>query len=139
MNDVMFHTEFSYVHHPELLNLQPLESIFKLIQATVPKEYDSLEIAIEITNDLNRDMNLDETVVTARGILQDNPAECQALIGRIAVEIDMNLEALDLLEGVKMPNRNVKDPDYNRTFYETAKMIYKTVTGRSCPESVKVL
>jgi len=139
MNDVIVHTEFSYVHHPELLNLQPLESIFKLIQATVPKEYDSLEIAIEITNDLNRDINLDEAVVTAHGILQDNPAECQALIDRIAVEIDMNLEALDLMEGVKMPDRNVKDPEYNRIFDKTAKMIYKAVTGRSCPESVEVL
>lgn len=116
-----------------------MESIFKIIQATVPKEYDSLEKAIEITNDLNRDINLGEAVVTERGILQDNSEECQALIGRIAVEIDMNLEALDLLEGVKMPNRNVKDPDYNRSFYETAKMIYKTVIGRSCPESIKVL
>jgi hypothetical protein len=139
MNDVLFHTEFSYVHHPELLNLKPLESIFKLIQATVPKEYDSLEKAIEITNDLNRDMNLGYAVVTERGILQDNPAECQALISRIAVEIDMNLEALDLLEGVKMPDRNVKDPDYSRLFDKTAKMIYETVTGRSCPGSVKVL
>jgi hypothetical protein len=139
MNDVMFHTEFSYVHHPELLNLKPLESIFKLIQATIPKEYDSLEKAIEITNDLNRDMNLGYAVVTERGILQGNPAECQALIGRIAVEMDMNLEALDLLEGVKMPNRSGKGPEYNRTFDKTARMIYKAVTGRSCPESVKVL
>jgi len=139
MNDVMFHTEFSYVHHPELLNLEPLESIFKLIQATVPKEYENLKKAIEITNDLNRDMNLGDAVVTERGILQDNLAECQALIGRIAVEIDMNLEALDLLEGVKMPDRTVKDPDYNRAFDKTAKMIYKAVTGRSCPEPVKVL
>jgi hypothetical protein len=139
MNDVLFHTEFSYVHHPELLNLKPLESIFKLLQATIPKDYDGLEKAIEITNDLNRDLNLGEAVVTERGILQDNPAECQALIGRIAVEIDMNLEALDLLGGVKMPSRDGKVPEYNRTFYETAKMIYKTVTGRSCPESVKVL
>jgi len=139
MINVLFHTEFSYVHHPELLNLKPLESIFKLIQATVPKEYDSLEKAIEITNDLNRDLNFGDAVVTERGILQDNPAECQALIGNIAVEIDMNLEALDLLEGVKMPRRDGKDPEYKRTFYETAKMIYETVTGRSCPESVKVL
>ena len=139
MNEVMFHTEFSYVHHPELLNMKPLESIFKLIQATVPKEYDSLEIAMEITNDLNRDMNLGDAVVTERGIMQDIPAECQSLIGRIAVEMDMNLEALDLLKGVKLPNRKGKKPEYNRAFDKTAKMIYKTVTGRSCPESVEVL
>ena len=139
MNDLPFHTEFSYVHHPELLDLKPLESIFKIILATVPKEYDSLEKAIEITNDLNRDMNLDEAIVTERGILQDNPAECQALIGRIAVEIDMNIESLDLLKGVKIPNRNGKDPEYNRAFDKTAKKIYETVTGRPCPKSVKVL
>ncbi len=67
--DVKFHAEYSYVHHPELIDLTPLNAVFKLIQATVPKEYDTLERAIEITNDINRDMDLGEPVVTEDGII----------------------------------------------------------------------
>ncbi len=133
------HSEFSYVHHPELLKLTPLDSIFKLIQATIPKEYDSLEKAIEITNDLNRDMELGEAFVTKAGIMKDDQAECQALIGPIAVEIDMNLENLDGLKGVKMPDRNIKNPKYNRIFDETARRLYRIMVGRACPKSVKVM
>ncbi len=46
---------------------------------------------------------------------------------------------LDLLEGVKLPARDIKDPEYNRIFNETAKKVYKVITGRSCPESVMVM
>ena len=62
--DVKLHPEYSYVHHPELIDLTPLNAVFKLILATIPKEYDTLERAIEITNDINRDMDLGEPVVT---------------------------------------------------------------------------
>ena len=55
--DVKYHTDFSYIHHPELINLTPLDAVFKLIQATVPKEYDTLEKAIEVTNDINQEMD----------------------------------------------------------------------------------
>ena len=136
IEDVKFHTDFSYVHHPELLNLKPLESVFKLITATIPKAYDDLEEAIKITNDLNRDFNLGEAYVSEAGILSDKKDECQALLGRIAVDIDMNLEALDLLEGIKMPDRQA--PEYSAVFNETAKRVYESITDRSCPESVKV-
>jgi hypothetical protein len=137
--DVKFHSEYSYVHHPELLDLTPLHAVFKLIQATVPKEYETLERAIEITNDLSRDMDLGEPLVTEAGILRDDQAQCQALLGRIAVEIDLHLETIDGLKGVKMPYRNAKDPEYNRVFDGTAKQIYKLITGRSCPKLLKVM
>jgi predicted enzyme involved in methoxymalonyl-ACP biosynthesis len=39
--DLKFHTEYSYVHHPEIINLTSLHAVFKLIQATVLKEYDT--------------------------------------------------------------------------------------------------
>ena len=64
-----FHSEYSYVHQPELVDLTALEAVSKLIQATVQKEYDALEKAIETTNDINRDMDLGEPVVTEDGIL----------------------------------------------------------------------
>ena len=137
--DLKFHPEYSYVNHPELLDLNPLNAVFKLLQATVPKEYDTLEKAIEITNDLNRDMDLGEPLVTKDGIMGDDQAQCQALLNRITVEIDMNLDKLSYLKDVKMPDRTIRNPDYNRVFDETAKRIYKVITGSGCPESVKVM
>jgi len=81
----------------------PLHAVFKLIQATVPKENETLERAIETTNDLNRELDLGEPFVTEAGILRNDQAQCQALINRITVEIDMNLERLSYQKGVKMP------------------------------------
>jgi hypothetical protein len=137
--EVKFHPEYSYVHHPELIDLNPLDAVFKLIEATVPKEYDTLERAIEITNDLSRDMDLGEPVVTKAGILRDDKDQCQALINRITVEIDTNLEMLSYQKGVKMPVRKIRDPEYNKVFDETARQIYEAITGRSCPESLRII
>jgi hypothetical protein len=137
--DVKLHSEYSYVHHPELLNRTPLKAVFRLIEATIPKEYDTLDKAIEITNDVNRDMDLGEPLVTNDGIMGDDQAQCQALLNRITVEIDMKLDMLSYLKGVKVPGRNVRNPDYNRVFDETAKRIYEVITRRGCPESVKVM
>jgi hypothetical protein len=136
--NVKFHTEYSYVHHPELLDLNPLNAVFKLIQVTIPKEYDTLDGAIEITNDVSRDMDLGEPLVTNDGIMGDDQAQCQALLNRITVEIDMKLDMLSYLKGVKVPGRNIRNPDYYRVFDETAKRVYKVITGRACPKSVKV-
>jgi len=138
-SDVKFHSEYSYVHHPELIDQTPLDAVFKPITATVPKEYETLERAIEITNDLSRDMDLGEPVVTKSGIMADDQAQCQALLNRITVEIDMTLDMLSYQKGVKVPGRNIKNPNYIRIFDETARRIYEAVTGSACPESVKVM
>jgi hypothetical protein len=137
--DLIFHAEYSYVHQPELIDLTPLDAVFKLIQATVPKEYDTLEKAIEVTNEINRDMDLGEPVVTEAGILGDDKDQCQALLNRITVEIDMKLDMLSYLKGVTVPGRNIQNPDYGRIFDETTTRIYEVITGRGCPESVKVV
>ena len=125
-----FHAEYSYVHHPELIGLNPLSAVFKLIKAAVPKEYDTLERAIEITNDISRDMDLGEPVVTKAGIIGDDRAQCQALLNRISVEIDVKLDMLSYQKGVKVPGRNIKNPDDTRIFNDTARRIYEAVTGR---------
>jgi len=134
-----FHTEYSYVHHPELIDADPLDAVFKLIKATVPKEYDSLERAIEITNDLSRDWDLGEPTVTKAGIMGDDQGQCQALLNRITVEIDMTLDMLSYQKGLRVPGRNIQNPDYNQVFDDAARRIYRTVTGRGCPESVRVM
>jgi hypothetical protein len=137
--DVKFHADYSYVHHPEIIDLTPLDAVFKLIQATVPKEYDNLARAIEITNDINRDMDLEEPTVTEAGILRDDQAQCQALLNRIAVEIDMKLDMLSYQKDIQVPGRNIQVPHYIRVFNETASRIYTAITGRSCPESMNVM
>jgi hypothetical protein len=137
--DVKFHSEYSYVHHPELIDLTPLNAVFNLIAATIPKEYDTLERTIEITNDVNRDMDLGEPVVTKEGILEDDQAQCQALLNRVTVEIDMKLDMLSYIKDVVVPGRNIQNPNYNQVFDETVKRIYEVITGRECPEGVKVM
>jgi hypothetical protein len=77
-------------------------------------------------------MDLGEPLVTKEGIMGDHQAQCQALLNRIAVEIDMKLDMLSYLKGVKVPGRNIRNPDYNEVFEKTAKRIYEAVTGRAC-------
>ena len=136
LENVNVHEEFSYLHHPELIGLTPLESVFKVIEATIPKEYDSLEKALEMVNDLNRDFGLENPVITKRGILEDIEPECKALLDRIGVEIDQHLDTLEYLEGVEFPNRSIEDRKFRRVFNETAKKVYEVIVGRSCPGSI---
>lgn len=130
------HHDCSYAHHPELIKLSPLESIFKLLRAIIPTEYDSLEAAIEATNDLNRDMESSEVIVTTKGILRDEPRQCQELVGRITIEMDQRLEYLEFLEGIKFPDRSGRE--YISAFDKAARSIYESITGRLCPNAVKI-
>jgi hypothetical protein len=50
----------------------------------------------------------------------------------------MNWGALEYQKGVKMPGRSRNNSEYNPIFTETAKKIYKSIAGRSCPKSLKV-
>ncbi len=136
LENIPIHTEFSYLHNPQLLNLASLESVFKAIIADVPRELISMDIAIEYTNDLNRDMEFNCPEVTKQGIIENNIEECKALYDRLTVEIDQRLDILDATEGVKFPERNFNNPEYNKTFHDSAKKIYKQVTGLSCPENM---
>ena len=136
VEEVPIHTEYSYLHHPELIRLSPLDAIFKLIAATIPKEYGSLGEAIELANDLNGELGL--PVITLEGILGDNKAQAQALLTRIAVEIDINLDMLDCVEGIVFPDRSINNSVFNRAFDKAARQIYQGITGRSCPEGLRL-
>jgi hypothetical protein len=72
--------------------------------------------------------------VTVRGILEDKAPECQALVRYIGTEMDMLLDTMDYLEGVRAPERN--SPEYRREFERVARWVYEKITGRPCPESV---
>lgn len=136
LEGLAIHRGFNYVHHPELLNLTCLESVFKLLEATVPAALEDLDTAIETTNDLNRDLDAHETVVTVDGILRDDPEQCSTLAGRIALEMDQHLDELEQLQDVAFPDR--KDRNYASCFEATARKIYEKTTGRTCPVSVTI-
>ena len=110
----------------------------KVIEMIIPKDYDNLENAIEIANDLNRDFELGEPIVTREGILKGNEPECRALLGRIAVEMDQHLDALEELEGITFSRINYNNEHYRQVFDETAKKVYEAITGRACPESISI-
>jgi len=74
-------------------------------------------------------MDLGEPVVVKAGIIGDDQAQCQALLNRITVEIDMTLDILSSQKGVKVPGRNIQNSDYNRVFDEAARRIYEAVAG----------
>jgi hypothetical protein len=130
------HTEYSYLHHPELIGLSPLSAIFKLLAATIPKEYGTLEEAIELANDLNEEVGL--PVITVEGILNDDKAQAQALLTRIVVEIDMNLDVLEFVDGIVFPDPSINNLAYNQAFDDAARQIYQGITGRPCPEGLKL-
>jgi hypothetical protein len=133
LENAMVHEEYSYLHHPELLSLTPLDAVFRVIQATVPKEYESLEKAIEIANDLNRDFNLGYPPITKEGILEDKEGECESLLGAIEMEIDQHLETMECLKGVRLPSRSIKNRKFKPAFDETAIGLYEVIAGRPCP------
>lgn len=131
LENAMIHEEYSYLHHPELLNLTPLESVFKVIGKTIPKQYDTLEKAVETANDLNRDFELGNPLITKEGILQDQEAERKALVDWIEFEMDLCLDKLQwYLEGVNFPPASTQDPGYKRFFDETVTKVYEVITGR---------
>ncbi len=136
LEGMVIHEDHSYVHHPELLDLTALKAVFRLLEATIPAALENLETAIETTNELNRDLDRSETVVTVDGILGDDPEQCRTLAGRIAIEMDQQLEELERTEGVEFPARN--DPEYVLVFKETSSRIYERIAGRPCPSSVKM-
>ncbi len=136
LGGMAIHSDHSYIHHPDLLGLTALESMFRLLEATVPAALEGLDTAIETTNDLNRDLERKETVVSIEGILLEDPAQCRALTGRIIVEMDQQLEALERTEGIPFPDRG--DREYDPLFDRTARKIYEKIVGHPCPASVKI-
>jgi hypothetical protein len=136
IEDVPIHTEYSYLHHPELIGLSPLSAIFKLLAGTIPKEYGALEEAIKLANELNQELGL--PMITVEGILKDGKAQAQAFLSRIVIEIDMNLDMLDCVDGIDFPERSINNSAYNQAFDDAARQIYQGITGRPCPEGLKV-
>ena len=77
-------------------------------------------------------------MITVEGILSDDKAQAQAFLSRIVVEIDMNLDVLDFVDGIVFPDRSITNSAYNRAFDDAARQIYQGITGRPCPEGLKV-
>ena len=130
----LLHEEFSYLHHPELVNLTPLESVFRAIGEVVPKEYENIQEMIKTTNDMNRDFGFDTPVITEEGILQDKISECRGLLDRIELDMDMALDGLQHYKSVKFSQNDRKAPEYKNFFDATEKKIYEVMVGRPYPK-----
>ena len=128
------HEEFSYLHHPELLNLTPLESVFRAMGEVMPKEYENIQEMIDTTNEMNRDFNFDKPDITRKGIMQDKVPECRALLDRIELDMDLSLESLESIQGVKFSQNDREAPEYKQFFDETEMKIYEVMTGRPYPK-----
>jgi len=134
LQNTEIHEKFSYLHHPELLTLTPFEAVFRATGEIIPKGIENIQELVNITNDLNRDFQLDKPVITTEGILQDKKSNCRILLEQIHVEIDMFLEGLEDIKGVNFPLQNRTGLEYQKLFNETALKIYEAVTGRPYPK-----
>ena len=134
MESSKVHENFSYVHHPELLNLTPLESVFRVIGEVIPKEYENIQEMIKTTNDMNLDFGFDKPGITKEGIMQDKVPECRVLLDRIELDMDMALDGLQHYKGVKFSQNDRKAPEYEQFFDETEMKIYEVMVGQPYPK-----
>ena len=72
------------------------------------------------------------------GILNDDKAQCQALLNQIILEIDQLLDILDSVEGVDLAFRRADNPEYDRAFDEASRALYESITSQVYPESERV-
>jgi hypothetical protein len=124
------HQEFSYLHHPELLGFSPFEAVFKAVGVMMREEFIDLETIVDDGNIVNEDFELDQPVVTIDGILNGKQDECGALLEYVKMQMDVMLEILDNVDGVKVPLENRTGPEYRRLFDETALGVYDAVVGK---------
>ena len=128
------HQAFSYLHHPELLGFSPLKAVFKAVGVMMREEFIDLETVVDDGNIVNEDFELDQAVMTVDGILYGKQDECGALLEYVKMQMDMMLEILDNVDGVKVPLDNRTGPEYRRLFDETALEFYEAVVGNPYPK-----
>ena len=128
--DSPIHQEFSYLHHPELLGFSPFEAVFKAVGVMMREEFIDLDTIVDNGNTVNKDFELAQPEMTVDGILNGNVPECQALLEYVKMQMDMTLEILEYVDGVKVPLENRTGADYKRLFDETALGVYEAVVGK---------
>lgn len=135
LKDIPIHSEYSYVHNPELIGLLDWDAVFKVVEKTIPKNYSTLEEAINEANELNQE-NADYQPITLNGIKSKRFPDVQQLFSKIIVSIDMNIDLVDEINSIRFKSPWDKYPKYKELFEKTARNIYKEITGNICPENV---
>ena len=134
LDQTAIHEAFSYLHHPELLNLTPFQTVFRAAGETIRKQIQDLDELVDTTNTINRDFEMGNSSITSEAVLKDQEPECRILLEQIHVEIDLFLQELEYIEGVNFPLENRRSAEYRTLFEETAHRIYQSVVGRPYPK-----
>ncbi|MCP4694397.1 MAG: hypothetical protein GY859_40580 [Desulfobacterales bacterium] len=127
------HSEYSYFHNPGMLNLSPRDALFSVLRATVPDACGSLEEAVKSTNEINHDLDFGDPPVTEAGILNGDPGQCRALLGRIQLEMDMSMDLFEELENFEFSRSDALGAGYKAAFDDAAKEIFETISGVAHP------
>lgn len=127
------HQEFSYLHNPELLGLKPFEAVFKAAGVMMREEFIDLETIVNDGNIVNEDFELDQPMMTVDGILICNKPECEAFLEYVKMQMDMMLQILENVDGVRFPLENRTGAEYRKLFNNTALRVYEAVVGKPYP------
>jgi len=133
LEQTAIHEAFSYLHHPECLNLTPFQAVFRAAGETIPKTIEDLNELVNTTNIFNRDFELGKPSIASEAVLKDQEPDCGILLEQIDVEIDLLLEKLGFVKGVNFPVENRRGSEYRALFDKTAHRIYQAVVGRPYP------
>jgi hypothetical protein len=133
LQETAVHEAFSYLHHPERLNLTPFQAVFRAAAEVISKGIEDIKELVDTTNTFNRDFNLKKPFIASEAVLKGQEPDCRVLLEQIHVEIDLLLEQLEDAKGVNFPIENRRGSEYRSLFDETAYRIYRAVAGRPYP------
>lgn len=132
---VPLHTEYSYVHNPQLLDISPIEAVFKLLTTYVPQELESLEETVDVVNEYFESHDIDEEI-SIEGIENENINDCLELLSHIIAEFDLAYDTLEFLDHYEAPKRNLTDKTYLDALMQAANQIYYSLVGKNVPQPV---
>lgn len=137
LKDIPIHSKYSYVHNPKLVGLLDWDAVFKVVENTIPKNYDNLEEAVNDVNDLNQEKE-DFVLISKEGIKSQRLPDIQELFSWIVVSIDMHIDLVNEINSIRFKSPAKQYPDYNKKFKLAAQNIYEKITGDVCPVNLSI-
>lgn len=125
--DLPVNPNHSYIHHPVLLNIDPVAAIFKLLRATLERLFQDVHQAAAAANAAQAP----SVGITPEGIRQGFPGQVEALHAFI---VDQTLTLLKLLKGYDIVDFNGftarEDAAFTDGFEKTVLKTIERLTGQ---------